>query len=209
MSVRIGITQRIVQASTYLEPRDALAQDWAHYMNAALPDVPWLPLPNLGSDIVQFARSWNLTGLILSGGETPGEAPLRDKTESMLIEFARDYDLPILGVCRGLQMLAVHNGCGLAVCDPDRHAATRHKLQITHHDAAMPSVVNSFHTMTIIPPLPASWNILAVEQNDRTIEAISADGGRTVGIMWHPERESTPSNDDIMLFRRHFLPTNQ
>jgi N5-(cytidine 5'-diphosphoramidyl)-L-glutamine hydrolase len=204
MTMRIGITQREVGARDYHEPRDALAQDWAKFMRLALPGVPWLPIPNVGTEAPSFAVSWSLSGLILSGGETPGDAPRRDATEAALIEHARHNQFPIFAVCRGLLMLAVHAGLELNSCDSKRHVARRHALAVESDQFVLPKVVNSFHANTITAPLPYDWTVLAKAAEDGSIEAVCLDEGRTIAVMWHPEREETPSAADVALFRRLF-----
>ena len=82
--LRIGITMRSSAATHYPEARDALARDWHHFMAQALPEVAWLPVPNLGRAVAGWTANWALDGVILSGGEDRGEDPQRDDTEDAL-----------------------------------------------------------------------------------------------------------------------------
>jgi putative glutamine amidotransferase len=98
---------RTVEASGYLEQRDAIAHDWPRFLKFALPDVPWLLIPNLGAqDAVRFCESWNINRLILTGGPDIGEDRLRDETEAELLNWAERSKHPVLGICRGMQLMA-------------------------------------------------------------------------------------------------------
>ncbi len=61
---------RITKASGYLETRDALSQDWPGFMHSVLPEALWMPLPNLGRDIVEYVTSWDPNGFIITGETT-------------------------------------------------------------------------------------------------------------------------------------------
>jgi putative glutamine amidotransferase len=60
-----------------------------------------------------------LDGLILAGGADYGENPVRDRFEIALALEALDRDLPLLGVCRGMQLLNLARGGTLLEHLPD------------------------------------------------------------------------------------------
>ncbi len=197
---RIGITMRAVEAEGYAEPRDALALDWANYMGYALPDVHWMPVPNLGKDIVEFSEAWQLDGLILSGGNDIGENSLRDTTEQLLLEHFIENGKPVLGICRGLQLLQTRLGGRLEKCDTVTHVATQHEVEITEDPSgtqwAGKRQVNSFHQYGIrVPDLQTSLRALATTQ-DGWVEAARLENSTVLGLMWHPERDKTYSQKD-------------
>jgi len=79
-----------------------------------------IPSDDAGADVLD-----RLDGLLLTGGsdvepsrygETPHETvvtrPQRDAAEMLLLRAALERDLPVLGVCRGLQVMAVAYGAG-------------------------------------------------------------------------------------------------
>ncbi|MBB5515637.1 putative glutamine amidotransferase [Rubricella aquisinus] len=192
---RIGLTMRQVSAPGYEEPRDALAQDWAGFMAAALPGTPWMPLPNLGAErITAYCTNWGINGLLLTGGDDPGATPLRDETERALLDWAGVEGHPVLGICRGMQMMAIWAGASLT--GVAGHVATRHA--VTGRDGT----VNSYHASSITGPIPGFRPAAVAE--DGTVEAIAAEGRAMSGIMWHPEREARPDPQDIALFRKVF-----
>ena len=197
---RIGITMRVVDADGYQEPRDALALHWASYMEFALPGVHWMPVPNLGKRVVGFANAWQLDGLILSGGNDIGENCLRDTTERMLLENFIEDGKPVLGICRGLQLLQTDLGGKLEKCDELTHVAAQHEVNISEDPSgthwAGKRLVNSFHQYGIRledlkPPLQA----LATAHDD-WVEAAWLENSTVLGLMWHPERDAPYSLED-------------
>ncbi len=75
----------------------------------------------LPPDRVEDASEWLsfLDGLILAGGADYGENPLRDEFEIALGLAALDADLPLLGVCRGMQLMNIARGGTLIEHLPD------------------------------------------------------------------------------------------
>ena len=201
--LRIGITMRQIEAPDYDETRDALARDWARLMHAALPQALWMPLPNLGAASVDMARQWRLNGLILSGGNDLGAALARDESESALVSDFRSRQAPILGVCRGLQLLWTLAGGELG--STKDHAGSRHRVApITPNPwLNRPRTVNSYHTQALTGPEPAEARMIA-RTDDGAAEAVEFDQGRTLGIMWHPEREPEPEPQDLTMLQQLF-----
>jgi putative glutamine amidotransferase len=180
--LRIGVTMRVVAAQGYDEPRDALAQDWSAFLNAALPDAAWLLLPNLGAGSIRlYCEQWSINRLLLTGGEDFGVCPIRDETERDLLAWAETQKIPVLGICRGMQMMAVYAGGTLKPVEG--HVRKRHVLR-----GDFSYEVNSFHNYGLAE-CPEGFAVSAVSE-DGEIEAISNAAFHWEGWMWHPERES-------------------
>ena len=64
---KIGISQRITNAQNYVEKRDAISHDWAKFLEKI--DLIPVFIPNSLTDIESFLDSFDLDGIILSGGE--------------------------------------------------------------------------------------------------------------------------------------------
>jgi putative glutamine amidotransferase len=175
---------RITSAPNYPEPRDAIAQDWAAFLSAALPEAAWLPLPNLGPDHIRaYCESWGVNRLILSGGDDIGATPLRDETERELLAWASEAGVPVLGVCRGMQVMALHAGCPLVSIQD--HVGVRHLVT-----GAIAKLVNSFHAYAP-QACPEGFDVLA-RAPDGAIEAMRSTLHPWEAWMWHPEREPDP-----------------
>lgn len=163
-----------------------------------------------------------IDGLILAGGadlnpelygeephqETVGWRPDRDSGELAMLGSALQRDLPVLGICRGLQVMAVHSGGRLEQHLPDviGHEGHRpapgifgeHSVSLVEGSVARsvlgPEVgVKSYHHQG----LADAGSLAAVgHADDGTIEAVEMAGHRfALGVLWHPE-----AGDDLRLF---------
>lgn len=192
--VRIGLTQRVEDLPDRGERRDALDQKWA----AMLAEAGHLPvlIPNRLPDVERFVALTELDLLILTGGndlahlpDASQPAPERDRTEAALLDLADQRALPVLGVCRGLQLMVDRGGGSLTRVEG--HVARPHAIALTA-ETAWPlrdgRTVNSFHGWGVLPGATGRYEALAAAP-DGTVEAVAHPTLPQVGIMWHPERE--------------------
>jgi len=218
---RVGIT-------TYLEPtiwgvweRDAALLPRV-YLDAvvAAGGVPLL-LPPVGTDPTVLDV---LDGLIVAGGcdvdpsmydatphpETVGTRPGRDEHEKTLILAALDRDLPLLAICRGLQMLNVALGGTLQQHLPDVVAHDEHRPSpavfgttevkvepgtLTGRLFGERASVHCYHHQALDVVAPGLT--VAARAGDGTVEAAEVDGHDfAIGVQWHPEENP----DDLRLF---------
>lgn len=202
--MRIAISQRVERVAAYGEQRDCLDQQWYRLLEA-LGFTP-LAVPNTLQDVAGWLGELNVQGVILSGGndlaQLPGAdntAPTRDATEAQLLSYARQQELPLLGVCRGLQMLNVWLGGELSPVSG--HAGTRHALQPAAEDPLLAPFkeVNSYHNWGIAPAGLAAALTAQLRGGDGYIEAVRHAQLPWLGIMWHPEREQPFCRHDLTL----------
>jgi gamma-glutamyl-gamma-aminobutyrate hydrolase PuuD len=126
--------------------------------------------------------------IILSGGNDLGEWRQRDVVELMLIMWAKKNEIPILGICRGMQMIStVFDGEIEAV---DHHVGTRHTIIVD----GIVQEVNSYHNFAL-KNCPIGFNVVAKSPDGR-IEAFRHKSHFIEGWMWHPERERIYSEND-------------
>ena len=204
---RLGITQRVENLHHYAERRDCLDQRWA-FMALQLGYLP-LPLPNLATDQVpMLLDNLQLDGVLLSGGNSiaslqPGSedsAPERDRFESALLEQAIERKLPLIGVCRGMQLINFELGGRLSPITG--HVAERHSIT-QEGDVQFPEIVNSYHNWAIPRDgLAAELTPLAFDLAGN-VEAFECSEKNLLGIMWHPEREQPFNTLDIKLIKRY------
>lgn len=187
---------RVETIQEYDETRDALSHDWIRFMANAFPDTSWIPMPNVGSDAGAFLDAWAITHVILSGGNDIGQSVVRDKTECAVLDRALAQGIPVLGICRGLQMMQHYFKGKLVECTG--HAGTRHKISLGN----VARDINSFHNWTIANPAPGLIPTAVDEQG--FIEAMEHVSAPIKGIMWHPERETKPDALDVEMIRTHF-----
>jgi putative glutamine amidotransferase len=187
MQYNIGLTMRITNAQGYNEPRDTIAQHWPRYMEYLLPEANYFFIPNIEDKAASFCEKKNINLLIITGGDNIGLFEKRDKTELALLEFMVSKKLPVIGICRGMQL--IHHYYGGNIINGNNsflkeHRATDHKVVIKGETVK----VNSYHNCKIEETtLSSNLSILATNVNDSSIEAFV--GEKLLGLMWHPERD--------------------
>jgi putative glutamine amidotransferase len=229
MSVRIGVTA----------PDDSTGQAYIDALQAlgAIAVV-------LGSDGLHPDRDLeNIDGLMLTGGfdvapehfaeephpQTAPAAPARDLYELALARAAWTCDMPVLAICRGMQLVNVALGGTLIQHVPDIAEGTvdhqsgndlceRHVVRIdsdSHLGAIIGAdrvLTNSTHHQavgTLAPGLRVS-----AHTGDGIVEAIEAAVPRAfwIGVQWHPEetfaKGDLPSVRIFEAFMRAVVATN-
>lgn len=200
---RVGITQRPMALPERGEVRDALDVRLARLVW----DLRFVPVPITNaiaedtgpgdagpSSVDDYLAALALDAIVLSGGDDVGEPPARDRTERAALALAVREGLPVLGICRGMQLINVMAGGTLTPVEG--HVATRHEVQ------GSPSAqreVNSFHRLAILPDGLAADLEATAWAPDGTIEAVKHRRLPWTGIMWHPEREAPFAEDDLQL----------
>lgn len=206
---RIGITQRVEERAGGGERRDCLDQAWATFLEPL--GALAVPIPNLVQDVAGYVDELGLAGVILSGGndlaglgDANEAAPERDACEHALLRLSSESGMPVLGVCRGLQIMAQHYGAILTRIDG--HVATRHPVYARGGGDLIPEdreSVNSFHRWALREEnLPPVLGLAAIGLDD-TVEAIRHLNHRQAAVMWHPER-GEPDSRDAELIRAFF-----
>ncbi len=189
---------RITNAQDYDEPRDSISHDWSKRL------VSWgktpMPVPNIGQQAVPYLEAISPAMLILSGGEDIGISPSRDQTEFALLEYALATGLPVLGVCRGLQLINTYFGGTLGLVED--HVGHPHPVTINNTWTPFygPTArVNSFHNVCI-PRQNLAPDLLATAvDSEGNVEAAEHRMYPLGGVMWHPERLDAPEGDRALL----------
>lgn len=217
----------IVGISSYLEPAS-----WGVWREVAAALIPYtyvravtaaggravvLPPDDVDSDVLRAVHALVFAGGADLGpslyGATPGphtdSRPDRDSGEMTLLRAALDADLPVLGVCRGMQLLAVAYGGRLHQHLPDVVGHDKHRpapgrygkhgvrfapgsriAEVMAGSLAAPGrwasvEVNSYHHQGVAEPgrlTVTGW------ADDGVIEAVEDPARRFVlGVQWHPE----------------------
>ena len=207
--MKIGITQRSIEHDAYEERRDALAQDWFRWCDRELPGATMVPVPNRLSDPVRCADTLELDALILSGGADLGRAPERDDTELCLLERFVMGRRPVLGVCRGFQVINHHHGGRTSPIAG--HVGVDHAVTLLGFAAKVAATatirVNSFHANAIqTGGLAPDLEPLALAP-DGSVEAAAHLELPVVGIQWHPERPHPGAGDTARIVKQFFANT--
>jgi gamma-glutamyl-gamma-aminobutyrate hydrolase PuuD len=131
--------------------------------------------------------------IVLSGGENFGDNATRDEFEFGLLEIAENKSIPVIGICRGMQIMCIYGGG--TIKNIDGHVGVSHKINQIHTDQMVP--VNSFHNNGI-DFLPEIFKVNCKAEDD-SIESFSHITLPWLGIMWHPERENGMNSNDIFI----------
>jgi putative glutamine amidotransferase len=143
-------------------------------------------------------------GLVLTGGDVDpvlhGGDPAdgldvdrtRDEDEIALVRAAARSRVPLLGACRGAQVLAVAFGGRLGACAGHVRPGAGHPVSTTtgsqiHRLVGDRPVTSALHRQSITDPGPR-WRSTAWA-DDGTVEAIEWRAGDwdVLGVQWHPE----------------------
>jgi N5-(cytidine 5'-diphosphoramidyl)-L-glutamine hydrolase len=203
-SLKIGISMRIINAANYDEERDALSHDWINFFE----DLKIIPIliPNSLKNSKTFLEEINVDGIILSGGDNLGDFPERDKTELDLINYAISSGIPILGVCRGMQIINHFFGGMTIKNNFDTHLCKPHKINLNHISlTSLPNQieVNSFHNNIILEKNLGNELQPFATSLDGTIEGLIHKKFCILGIMWHPERD--PNSNNQLFLKNIFI----
>ena len=208
----------IIGITTYVEPASWAA--W-HELRAALIPQAYveavtmaggravlLPPDDLDTDVLRV-----LDGLVLSGGPDLGpelygadpepltdSRPQRDAAEMLLTRAALEADLPVLGICRGMQLLAVAAGGRLHQHLPDvlgheKHRPApgvygEHEAQFSRGSRIAALMgddvgIHCYHHQGVADPGTLT---VTGRTEDGVIEAAEDPARRFVlGVQWHPE----------------------
>lgn len=187
----VAVSQRVDIFPERNEMRDALDQRLIKWVTGC--GLVPVPVPNvLGGSICDWLMTFEPAALVLSGGNDIGQHPERDNTELALLSYARELNLPVLGICRGMQMMARWAGATLHITTG--HVNSRHQLK-----GEISTEVNSYHNYSI-SKCPNDFEVIA-RSNDNEIEAIRHLYLPWEGWMWHPEREKEFASEDISRLR--------
>jgi putative glutamine amidotransferase len=189
-----------------------------------------LPVPAFESTLESIVSK--LDGILLSGGtdidpmhysestlpQNGDINPFRDETELFLAKYAYANRIPMLGICRGIQMMNVAMGGSLY-----QDLQSQYEDKLVKHSQIAPSwypchsiyiekesnlykilgvdkiEVNSFHHQAI--KLIASDLRVTAKAPDGVIEAIECDKHSFfIGVQWHPELMWEKNPQMMMLF---------
>ena len=210
----IGLTTYREQAAygVWHQRADLLPTEYAEAVTAT-GGIPVL-LPPIGEPGAAEVVAARLDGLVISGGadvdparygaepheRTAAWRPDRDAWEAALLTAAEAHGLPVLGVCRGMQLMAVHAGGALDQHTPDLVGHDEHSpggdaygtVRVTTEPGSRvaqlvgDSLEVSCHHHQSVRSHPGF--VPAARASDGTLEAMEAPGARfCVAVQWHPE----------------------
>ncbi|HEX6344992.1 gamma-glutamyl-gamma-aminobutyrate hydrolase family protein [Umezawaea sp.] len=195
----VAVTSRVVVDPERGTRHDAVDQRWWSFL-ADCGLLP-VPVPNDPARAAGVLRALPVGGVLLTGGndlvELGGDAPERDRTETALLDAALRAGLPVVGVCRGMQLLL--RRFGVPLTRVSGHVAPRQTVLADGRER----VVNSYHHWAAVgsrPPLRV-W----ATGPGGVVKGVRHETEPVLGVMWHPERLPTAlAEPDRELFRSQF-----
>lgn len=206
----IGLTVELLEPPAYPgRRRYQLFADYVSALRAAGATALLLPADATPAETAQLLRLCD--GLLLTGGDDPdlralgGPAPLGEclllpaAQQAMNLELLRQAlraDLPVLGVCLGMQMMGLAHGAPYVQHLPNAPAhggGVRHRVRLQPGSrlaalSGAPEIeVASFHHQALGGV--ADGLVAAGWAEDGVLEAVELPRQRfALGVQWHPER---------------------
>lgn len=186
MKKNIGLTMRVSIADTG-EIRDELDANWCNYIEDMGFNPIYLPHKMQTKNII---KKFNLDGFILTGGNdliegSPSYYNPRNEFEYKILDEAKINNIPVLGICRGMQVMNIYLGGKITIVRG--HINKDHYVTFNNKRIS----VNSYHKYGINnDALAKDLNVLAKAEDD-TIEAVKHSNYPWTALMWHPERHIT------------------
>ena len=205
--------QPVIGLTANYEGVDATLRDRYYKQVIAAGGTPII-IPPVADKEVLVNTLQHIDGLILTGGGDynplwSGEEPLpelhninreRDLAELMLTRLAYNRQIPMLGICRGIQTLAIALGGKVSqnITATVKHSQDADRSEPTHSvslvkNSTLYSIygtdkifVNSFHHQAV-SELGGRFRTIA-KSSDNIIEAIESSEYKSIlGVQWHPE----------------------
>ena len=205
---KIAITQRLISHDTYDEIREALDINWGKFVMELgfLPSV--LPYE---VDFKFFFKKLDIKGVILTGGNdlnilnSNNLALKRDLYENNLIKYTINNGIPLLGVCRGMQIIANYFGASFKSVNSEvnnRHKIIPNSKSRFYRELSMIKDVNCFHNFQITEVIDDF--IISAKKENGYIKAIEHKKYEIFAQMWHSEREKPFKKYEKIIIKNFF-----
>lgn len=205
---KIAITQRLLENESYFEIRETLDIKYSEFVK----ECGFLPiiLP-YEVEFEEYFKNIDISGVILTGGNDLNScnpnilSQKRDKFEKQLLDYCISLNIPILGVCRGMQLIADYFNCTFNKVS--NQINIKHELVVNEKSKYnlylnKLDYVNSYHNYSI--EKISNELIISGTNKDGVIKAIEHKKYKIFAQMWHSERENVFNINEINLVKFFF-----
>lgn len=195
-------------------PSVVLPRSYVEHLHAAGADVVVLPPGGVSPRVLR-----RLDGIVLAGGPdvdparygaephpaTRPATPEREATEFDAAAYAVEHKQPILGICRGMQVMAVAAGGSLVQHLPDKLGDLRHGPApgvFGRHEVRIVPESRLYRVLGEHAEVPTSHHQAVADHpgfeatafaEDGTVEALEKpDHPFCIAVQWHPEADTDP-----------------
>lgn len=206
---KILITQRLAENESYFEQREILDVSWGRLFKKI--DILPIVLP-YECDFKSYFENIEIDGVLLSGGNDLNSlnqnklSLKRDAYELKLIEYCSFHNIPLFGVCRGMQVIAKYFDATFKKVD--NQVAIKHKIKVDKNSKYFKYLkkleeVNSFHNFAI--DRISDEFLVSATSEDKIIKAIEHKELKIFAQMWHSERVSPFNEYELNLIKEFFV----
>ena len=224
MTKVVGVSLRVITTNDHRGPRDAINHNWHKLFNQY--NIVPIFIPNQPDLVASLLKDISVSALLLVGGNNVGPideyersihiddvSTERDATEYAIIDYALRHHKPILGVCRGMQILNTYFDGHIVRNLKDVNLASHSHVDVTHDldivDSEYQSYLransahtNSFHSNAVTEATLSAELLPFAIARDGIVEGVYHPNYPIIGMQWHPERPDSAENIDRMLIEK-------
>ena len=172
---------------------------WINYFK--LKKISFYSIPNISTYKYNFSKNF-IKLIILPGGNDLYSknkmSKTRLKVEFELIKYGLKNDIPILGICRGMQVINLFfKGKQNRIYG---HMKNSHRIYFEKKIFGKKFMyVNSFHNFGIpLKKMSNKFDVIALDK-DKNVEIFKHKRKNILGLMWHPERNKTYNQLNLII----------
>jgi gamma-glutamyl-gamma-aminobutyrate hydrolase PuuD len=205
---KVLTTSRVIKKAIFDENHLTLDLRWLDFLSIC--GICPIILPPSLPHAKEIIKSMDYDGILLTGGgdisELGGLDKGRDQVEEHLIKLAASKNIPIIGVCRGMQKIQAYFGERSFDKIPDNISKKQKArfdvsgIKVMKGERSGDRTINSYHNFGVRKNSLKDFKTFAVSEKG-VVKGIKHKNKNMIGIMWHPEREKPFKQIDIKLFK--------